>query len=852
MTTLSDLWDEVGFTPNSSQERAIRHLEGPLYLPAGPGSGKTRVLLWRTVNLIVFHHIPPDEIFLSTFTEKAAQQLQEGLRGLLVVASAHTGVPYDLAGLYVGTVHSLCHRLLQDRRLRPRRERGQKLTLRDELSQYLSLYPNARWTALTEPLGGSDPIRQINTLLANHGKSSSRHLAVTHCLAWFNRLSEECLDPEALLRSTPPEEALGVACRLYQNYRQRLTADQATDLSLLQQHALDLLRQHPGAGRIFRHVILDEYQDTNTVQERLFFALADGHRNLCVVGDDDQALYRFRGATVENFVYFPVRCQRRWRIDPVVLPLLTNYRSRASIVAFYRDFIQGYDWHREGGGSHRVVKRVQSHDDDPTPAIALSTGAPDQVCAEVAATVKRLLDSGKVEDPNQIAFLFPSLKSTAVSRLRKALEKVGLHVYAPRAGRFLEGDEAIDLLGLYLLLLGKPPAPDEAHGDWGAFHRWLETLQARGEQLRAADPALARFLADREQEMHQALADEDTLLAVVERHGWDLAAPYDLAAMNAPLRAAPGLSPRAQRALGRPALGYVVRTRQQAGDPLTLRAVLARLTTLDWSLLDLFWRLTGFQPFRARFDAAQHGTDEAPLFNLGILSQYISRYMEEYRAPLVTAGGVRDGRLRNRFFLSYLYALFRRGESEYESVEDPFPKGRLPFLTIHQAKGLEFPVVILGTLDKRDFGPSPIENGLDPYLPAGGEPLARRGGFDILRMFYVALSRPQQLLILMQPRGQGLRTHRAFSSRLLDSLPRLADLDLDRVPATPSRSDDMPHTYSYTGDYLAYQRCPRQYLFFRRYGLVPVRSQVQLFGSLVHRTLEDLHQHLIGQREAGA
>ena len=89
--TLEQLWCIVGFTPNNHQRRAIEHLDGPLYLPAGPGSGKTRVLLWRTLNLLVFHNVQPEEIFLATFTEKAAIQLREGLRALLGHATTHTG-----------------------------------------------------------------------------------------------------------------------------------------------------------------------------------------------------------------------------------------------------------------------------------------------------------------------------------------------------------------------------------------------------------------------------------------------------------------------------------------------------------------------------------------------------------------------------------------------------------------------------------------------------------------------------------------------------------------------------------------------------------------------------------------
>src|SRR5438034_8588209 len=105
---LSVLWREFAFAPNDEQQAAILHTDGPLFLPAGPGSGKTRVLLWRTINLITTHGVRPDEIFLSTFTEKAALQLRNGLRTLLSAVSDRTGTPYDTAKLYVGTVHSLC------------------------------------------------------------------------------------------------------------------------------------------------------------------------------------------------------------------------------------------------------------------------------------------------------------------------------------------------------------------------------------------------------------------------------------------------------------------------------------------------------------------------------------------------------------------------------------------------------------------------------------------------------------------------------------------------------------------------------------------------------------------------
>src|SRR5207253_1651214 len=129
------------------------------------GSGKTRVLLWRTLNLIVYHGVEPDRIYLGTFTEKAARQLREGLRNLLGKVTAHTGQPFDLSRMYVGTVHALCQRLIMDRRFYPSRQRSRVPVLLDELGQYFYLYRSRNWRALLEGLElGTEPAEAINGL----------------------------------------------------------------------------------------------------------------------------------------------------------------------------------------------------------------------------------------------------------------------------------------------------------------------------------------------------------------------------------------------------------------------------------------------------------------------------------------------------------------------------------------------------------------------------------------------------------------------------------------------------------------------------------------------------------------
>jgi DNA helicase II / ATP-dependent DNA helicase PcrA len=871
--TIEDLWKEAKFTPNDPQRDAILHSEGPLYLTAGPGSGKTRVLLWRTLNLLVFHELQPEQIFLSTFTEKAALQLKEGLQSLLGIVTNRTGRPFDLTQMYIGTVHSLCQKILLDRRkFSNDRRRSQPPFLMDELGQYFHISRNRNWNQILEQAGlGEDSNQIINAIFGF--PSQSKHAAVTNCMAFFNRVSEECIDPKKAIAtlSSFSDEAkayllthqynssqMEVLFRLYSAYQETLLVERTrlTDFALLQQEAMRTLEQCDNSGSAFKYVIVDEYQDTNTIQERLFFKLAKDTKNICVVGDDDQALYRFRGATVENFVEFPSRCQQYLGTNPQRISLTTNYRSCPKIVDFYKGFMDCINWSTpDGSGAYRVLeKEIQANRKESFPSVVINTPAkPEIACAEIAQLVWELIDQKKVRNANQIAFLFPSLKYRGnmvkpVEHMKTALEAKWLKVYAPRASRFLEVDESYDIFGLFLQVFGRPHL-DQVHGyDFENYRDWIAAATQQGEDLMKEDPLLTKFVKEKRDEIQRIVNDYQILLQVIERNHWELNQPYNPDLMKRTLYSSPNLSEQGKRLISSQYLDNYVRERIRQQNPLSLVYIITRITSLDWNVLDLFYRFCGFEHFKQMFDAAEQNGDEGPVANLGLITQYLSRFVDD-RIAIITANQLTDDMFQRVFFISYIFALYRLGETEIEDPDDPFPKGRIPFLTIHQAKGLEFPIVVLGNPRKNDDTPNQMEVLIRPFLEREpGEPLERMPKFDTMRMFYVALSRAKNLLVIAAYRGSGQHMNAPFQQLLDDHFPKIQDLDITSLPVADEKDEQLPKAYSFTADYQLYKKCPRQYMIFRKFGFAPSRTQTMFFGDLVHRTLEDLHQEIIRRK----
>ncbi|MFO0567376.1 MAG: UvrD-helicase domain-containing protein [Polyangiaceae bacterium] len=282
---------------NTPQADAAAHIDGPLLVFAGAGSGKTRVITYRIANLLSEHRIPPYRILAVTFTNKAAGELKARLEQLVG--------PDMTRDVWAGTFHSVCARLL--RRHHDEVGLGQRFVIYDE----------------------SDQKAVVQRLLKERGLDD-RRMPPRWVLSKIHAQKREGKGPGDLDRSSGFDAELIDLFEAYERALRRSNAVDFEDLIVLAMRIAEDPRS--AAGRElrerFRHVLVDEFQDTNITQYRLVRALSASSRNLCVVGDDDQSIYRWRGADVRI-----IRGFKRDFPDARVVKLEQNYRSTANIVS---------------------------------------------------------------------------------------------------------------------------------------------------------------------------------------------------------------------------------------------------------------------------------------------------------------------------------------------------------------------------------------------------------------------------------------------------------------------------------------------------------------------------------------
>jgi DNA helicase-2/ATP-dependent DNA helicase PcrA len=731
--------------PNPEQHACIvRGGDSPLLIVAGPGSGKTTVLVLRALRHVIVDRIAPERIMITTFTRKAAKEIRTRLIEwgipLIDAALATPTIDEDLKDFLrevdinrfvTGTLDSICEEALAEARGPTERppvvieafvanqilaRRGEVYETSRRLGQpfvdYLGKYTNTG----DPPLTLGDMTRVVRTLV--------------------DRLIQDEVDAAGYVSPGPDHTARTAVAEIFRKYSEYLQSTNQMDFPTLERVFLQRVRAErmPELVGNLEAMLVDEYQDTNPLQERIYLELAARTgAALTVVGDDDQSLYRFRGATIELFRDF---CSRARQVlpdtTPQILYLTENYRSTPEIVSFFNSFVHN-DTDFAGARIQPPKPLIRAtRPSENVPVIGMFRDDAETLAIDLAAFLDSVFRSGGRRADSQLseviraapnggdlgdavfishtvnefrrAFMGNPPTERLPWRLRQELEQRGMYCFNPRGRALKDIDEVERILGLTLECID----PSDATNDQGTIVAAMAVTNSARDVFRRWRRNARAFI---DTNPRPVVPGGDALRRVVAR--WQ------------------------ER--------FSVGTREAT----------------EWPVLDILYSflpwMTSFQDdpeHQVYLEAVSRAAAQAATF-----SAYRSLILiEEPHRTRSIQSAIRD-------------VLAPVADDLVEVDEDimaSVPRNRLNLMTIHQAKGLEYPLVIVDVASdfktnhpKQRFrrfpdSPSPVtelEDDLAGCTPIGPLRTARsaiqRSFEDLIRLYYVAYSRPQSLLLLV-------------------------------------------------------------------------------------------------------
>jgi DNA helicase-2/ATP-dependent DNA helicase PcrA len=661
---------------NGPQRDAVTHAGSPLLIVAGAGSGKTRVLTHRIAYLLAEREVHPGQIIAITFTNKAAGEMKERVAALV-------GPRARL--MWVSTFHSACVRIL--------RAEHEHAGLKSTFSIY-----------------DADDSRRLMQLVARELDLDPKRYTARGLAAQVSNLKNELVEPEEFKDRAkgPNERAVAEAYVLYQR---RLKEAHALDFDDIIMATVHLLQSHPHVAeayrRRFRHVMVDEYQDTNHAQYMLVKELvgpAGGELEpgeLCVVGDADQSIYAFRGATIRNILEF----ERDYPNARTIL-LEQNYRSTQTILSAANAVIDR--------NTSRKPKRLWSDQGAGEQIVGYVADTEHAEADWVAREIDRLTDNHEVR-PGDVAVFY---RTNAQSRVfEEVFIRVGLPYKVVGGVRFYERKEVRDALAYLRAVVNDD--------DTVSIRRVLNTPR--------------RGIGDRAEACVEALSTRDRISFGQALRG----------AKNAP-----GISTRAANSIG----DFVqllddLREQSRTAPPEeVLEAALQRsglLSELEESLdpqdqgrVENLQELVSVAREYTERVEAQAAADEA-----SVLSGAAGGAVGGDEAPAATLSG-------------FLEQVALVADADQIPNDDPDHQGVVTLMTLHTAKGLEFPVVFL----------TGLEDGVFPHMRALGDNSELE---EERRLAYVGITRARQRLYLSRAVTRSAWGQPQYNppSRFTDELP---------------------------------------------------------------------------------
>lgn len=662
---------------NEPQRAAVEHSGAPLLIVAGAGSGKTRVLTHRIAHLLATGRARRGEILAITFTNKAAAEMRERIVEL---------VGESARSMWISTFHSLCVRIL--------RREAKTLGLNTNFSIY----------------DAADSLRLITQVAKQHELDPKKFApkAIQHKIS---ALKNELVDDETFLArasSTDPFES--AVAQVYRGYTQRLRAANAMDFDDLIGETVHMFRAFPQVleyyRRRFRHVLVDEYQDTNHAQYALVRELVGGNSpthtddsgippaELTVVGDSDQSIYAFRGADIRNITDF----ERDFPSARTIM-LEQNYRSTQNILSAANAVISQ--------NADRRDKKLWTAEGDGAPIVGYAAENEHEEARFIAEEIDRLQDEHGIR-PGDVAVFY---RTNAQSRsLEEILMRVGLPYKVVGGTRFYERKEIKDAMS-YLRAIANP-------ADDITVRRIINEPK--------------RGIGDRAQGSIAALAEREGISFSEAMHRLD---------------EAPGLATRSANAVAKFA---------QLMDDLRELSEGASTTAVLEAVLEQSGYLEALR-------SSNDPQDESRVENLAELVAVVREFEKDH--PDAGLGEFLEhvALVADADQIPQQPATEEGGASAQQiarEVEEARSQGVVTLMTLHTAKGLEFPVVFL----------TGMEHGIFPHQRSFADPSSME---EERRLAYVGITRARQRLYITRAESRSMWGQSQFNpaSPFLDEIP---------------------------------------------------------------------------------
>ena len=673
----------------------------------------------------------------------------------------------EVISMQVSTIHSFCHEILRE--YSDYHELGATFDVLDEEMQLMFI------RAKFYKLG-------INNFI-NMGR-------ISEVVQAFNKCGENIISPNELAeyfkKRYPDIKKYQDFCNSYEKYLISLNEEKKIDFAGLQINVLKLLKDNPKVlEKIqdqYKFILVDEYQDTNPIQDEFFNLISDPHKNICVVGDEDQSIYAFRGADPWNFIRF------KEKYDSEYVTLDKNFRSTSNIVNLFDHFMEKY---------RSYPKKIEPSRECGNRIILLKSDDVNDEAKNVVKTIKQLKEQNIIPHYGYVALLFRSVRYHA-NKIIAELKKNDIPFTVKGHGSFLDRKEIRTML--YMLSYVDPPNYDDRFKTWNS---WWNISMFDTEFLNLKEKTIkSLYNLDKEFDLSSLIKIEDFKSIGIDDE-------TDLNKLK------------------------------------QLNELKLELSKKPKSILQIYYDILEISGYLKWLVEDENPKNQEKIFNLAQLSSILNKYEYMNRNPKI------------KDFMWYLYLLPRGMQYDEHVVDNPFS---VKISTVHQSKGLEFPVVFVCSVIKNRFpGRKKKDRNLVPIpdelllkfknreITFLAEDTLMPDDFEMeeRRLFYVAMTRAQDVLVVST--ADKIKVNKVGYSPYIKEIEQIEDVmnSCNYMEECKNRdlSTEKPISLSYSS-IDSYYRCPFVYKMVYEYGFQYPPTYMQNYGIITHNCLQKINNGL--------